>query len=86
MKIAIANKNALSRTKLKFMTIVWTQVGIASTPKYFEKVVVGCLIIEALQWSDIANNFARKAVYKIGGSDKGFVPIFERHRCMSKKG
>ena len=40
MKIVVANEDTLSGMKLKFMTIVRTEIGIASTPKDFERVVV----------------------------------------------
>jgi hypothetical protein len=31
-------------------------------------------------------DFARKEVYEKRGSEKGFIPIFEWHRCICKKG
>jgi hypothetical protein len=34
---------------------------------------------KALSWRLKINNFAREQVNEKGGSEKGFVPIFERH-------
>ena len=40
MKITIAKENTLSGTEIKFVSVVWTKIGVACTPKDFEIVIV----------------------------------------------
>ena len=46
MKVAITKEDTLSGSEFKLVVIVWTQIGVASTPKIFEIVVVRFLMIQ----------------------------------------
>lgn len=79
VKIIIAKENTLSGTELKFVSVVWTKIGVACTPKYFEIDIVRFLMKQFFQGSNITNYFIRKTIDKISGGNKGFIPIFEWH-------
>jgi hypothetical protein len=59
MKIALVKKHTSERTELKFMQIIGSKFGSASTPKNTKVRIIRC---------DIGNEFDRCSVYEMSGS------------------
>jgi hypothetical protein len=72
--------------KSELAFVIGSKVGPTGTTKNTKCIIVGHDMKKALSWRLKINNFAREQVNEKGGSEKGFVPIFKRHRCICKQG
>jgi hypothetical protein len=86
MKITISKKCTLFRSKFKFVFIIGSKIRPTSTPKDAQKRIITGATKKPFHGSLRLNNVARETINQIDSSVKGFIPVFKRHRCISKKG
>jgi hypothetical protein len=65
--------------------IIWTEIRPTSTPKDAQKRIITGFTEETFHGSLRLDNFARETINQIDCSEKSFIPIFERHGCISEK-
>jgi hypothetical protein len=66
--------------------VIGAKIWPTSAAKDTKSIIIGCNMEKALSRRLKINNFARKQVNEKSGSEKSFVPIFERHGSICKQG
>ena len=64
-------------SKLKFLSIIGSQIWPNRTSKGAKKTVVGFAPIETLKRGFIVDDFGRKSINEEYGSGKSFIPKFK---------
>jgi hypothetical protein len=67
------------------MFVIGTKIRPARTTGNSKGLIIGCSMEQAFYRSIMINHFSRKKIYKKSGYEKIFIPIFERHRGISKQ-
>jgi hypothetical protein len=83
---AIAKKNTLLGAKSELVFVIGMKVLPTSAAKDTKSIIIRRDMKKALSGRLKINNFARKQVNEKSGSEKSFVPIFERHGRIGKQG
>ena len=82
---AIAKKDTFSTSKLEFMMIVRSEIGVARATKDFHECIIWWFMKKYLKWGLIVENRCRKSINKICGYMKCTPLEFEWQVSLSKK-
>jgi hypothetical protein len=81
---AIAKKDTPFGTESMLACIVRTEIRPRSITKSAKSIIIRCNMKETLSWRLKINDLSRKQINEKNSSEKSFIPIFNRHICISK--